>query len=448
MNDEFLHRIRKAPPPQFLDGLKARLDRQPPLVAAPRRRWTFTRGLLAGLLLGGAAFAFLARLVQSPQHSPPQVHETQVVPLGPVWLPEHLVSHSEPPKVPAPPQSAAPAQKAGPTNPAAAKSGSSADLPIFEQVRVVAVSTAYPVAWSIASRIGRFTTFGRVKVDINTSNPFDRLCVGDSTAADLVALPRRITRGEFQRCSRSGAYGLVEVKTGYQAITLARSQLYGPLKLTARDLYLALARRVPDPNQTEKLIDNPYTTWNQVDPTLPYDRIQIVGPALNTPAGKLASALLLEAGCNSLPWVAKVRDVEPERYEQICGRLREDGTYQEVAAGAGFGYLATNPTALGVFSPNDYGLGHNDLVLIPVDGITATMESVSAGTYPLARPLYLYMSALRSLGNQVIMSFIRVNMASKDLYASDPNGWGFVQLNKSEIDANLAIAQERRELRF
>jgi phosphate transport system substrate-binding protein len=447
MNDDFLHRIRKAPPPQFLRELKARLDRQPALALepAPRRSWTFPRGLLVGLLLGGAAFAFLARLSPRPQSTP--VHETHAAPLGPVWLPDHVVARPEPPQATVPSPSAALAQKPGTASPPTLKSSSVEDVPSFERVKVVAASTAYPVAWSTASRFARNIS-GRAKVEINTANPFNSLCTGDPSAADLVALPRRITRWEFQHCSRSGVYGLVEVKTGYQAIALARARLYGPFKLTARDLFLALAKRVPDPNQTDKLIDNPYTTWNQVDPTLPYDRIQIVGPALGTPAGKLANALLLESGCNTLPWVAALRDFEPARYEQICGSLREDGTYVATADGAGFAYLASNPTALGVFSPNDYGLRHNDVVLIPVDGIAPTVENVTTGAYPLARPLYLYMSAFRSLGNQVIMTFIRANMAAKDLYASDPNGYGFVQLNKSEIDANLAVAQERRALQF
>ena len=446
MNDEFLQRIRKAPPPQFLAGLKARLDRQAPLAPAPRRRWTFTRGLLVGLLLGGAAFAFLARLLPGPQPTP--VHVTHAVPLGPVWLPDHVVSRSEPAQLPVPTQSAALPQRPGTASAPAVKSSSPVDPPSFERVRVVAASTAYPVAWSTASRFARNIS-GRAKVEINTANPFNSLCTSDPSGVDLVALPRRITRWEFNRCSRSGVYGgLVEVKTGYQAIALARSPLYGPLKLTARDLFLALAKQVPDPNQAGKLIDNPYTTWNQVDPTLSYDRIQIVGPALSTPAGKLAAALLLESGCNTFPWLAALRDFEPERYEHSCGSLREDGVYQVAAPGAGFAYLTTNPTALGVFSPNEYGLGHSDLVLIPVDGIGPTLQNVSAGTYPLERPLYLYMSAYRALGNQVIMSFIRANMAAKDLYTSDPDGWGFLQLNKSEIDANLAIAQERRALHF
>lgn len=159
--------------------------------------------------------------------------------------------------------------------------------------------------------------------------------------------------------------------------------------------------------------------------------------------------MLLGPGCNTFPWIATLQDTDPEQYEQTCGKLREDSAYV-VASRAGNAYLATNPTAFGIFSLGEYGyrLSHDGLVLNPIDGITPTVETISAGTYPLQRSLYVYTSSLRSLGNQVFMTFVRSNLAPKDLYGDDPDGWGFVQLDKSEIDANLAIAQERRELRF
>jgi phosphate transport system substrate-binding protein len=445
MNDEFLHRVRKAPTPQFLQELKSRLDRQPPLgrMPSPRRRWTFTRGLLAGLLLGGAAFALLARLLPGPQQVLPRVQRRDVVPLGPVWLPTHARSGPERPAVPT--ESAGLTQQSGGADPAAAPASGAAariaspiGLPAFEKVTVVTSSTAYPLAWSVANRLSG----GRVKIEVNSSKPFDRLCTNDPADTDIVEISRRITREEFQGCARLGPFGIVEVKIGYQAVALARAQLYGPLRLSARDLFLALARRVPDPNKPGNLVDNPYTSWNQIAPALPYDRIQILGPTPVTPAGKLMGRLLLEAGCRTFAWIDALRDTDPEQYEQICASLREDSAYRATGS-TGWAYaneLATNPTALGIFSPHEYAMTHEELVLNPIDGSAPTLENLSAGTYPLARSLYLYTSGARSLGNQVFMMFVMSN-----LYGND---WGFVQLGKTEINANLAIAQERRAMHF
>ncbi|HEV7715663.1 MAG TPA: hypothetical protein VGO53_08705, partial [Steroidobacteraceae bacterium] len=53
MNDEFLHRLRTEPPPEFAARLKARLDRGARKRAMP---W----GAIVGVLLFGTAFAFVS----------------------------------------------------------------------------------------------------------------------------------------------------------------------------------------------------------------------------------------------------------------------------------------------------------------------------------------------------------------------------------------------------
>src|SRR5437868_632701 len=55
MNDDFLHRIRTEPPPDFLARLKSRLDLQPPPTTT-RKHSTLIR-LITGLLLTGGVFA-------------------------------------------------------------------------------------------------------------------------------------------------------------------------------------------------------------------------------------------------------------------------------------------------------------------------------------------------------------------------------------------------------
>jgi phosphate transport system substrate-binding protein len=489
MNDEFLRSIRKTPPPEFLAGLKARLDRQP-LAPPPRRRWTFTRGLLTGLLLGGAAFAltavsltggrpgsvgafvsapvrFLARLMpggNGTAEDPEQDYPTHAVPLGPVWLPEHPAAGARagaPPdrgKMPTASTSLAAQQGSGGGggNSAASRSsggvgGGIPGLPAFESLRVVTPSTLFPVVSQAADNTNKLG-YGRVRVDLDTGNDFDSLCTIGAPSVDVIELPRRITREELGRCNGRPRYiGVVEVKLGYQGLALARSQLYGPMKLSARDLFLALARRIPDPSHPEAMMDNPNTAWNQVNAALPNDRIQILGPAAGSTQGKLVADLLLKSGCNSYPWIAALRESDPARHEEICGTLRDDGVYATTGGASGWAYaneLATNPTAIGIFSLNEFRTSHDGLALSLIDGIEPTEANIAAGTYPGGRTLYLYANDFRSLGNQIFMSFVRYNMLPWDLYGRNPNGWGFIALDKAESDANLAIAGQRKGLKF
>src|SRR3569833_225683 len=102
MNDNFLHDIRKDPPPEFLARLKSRLDLQPLTHAAPAGS-TFRRVLL-GLLLTGSVFAITLMVLNrnEPQPSPvvttrsqPATHESAPTTANP---PEVVANPATPPK--------------------------------------------------------------------------------------------------------------------------------------------------------------------------------------------------------------------------------------------------------------------------------------------------------------------------------------------------------------
>jgi phosphate transport system substrate-binding protein len=292
-------------------------------------------------------------------------------------------------------------------------------------------------------------------VEADMGNALDRLCKGGSpTPIEAALLSRRMSADEVGRCTRGGTQ-LVEVKVGYQAITLIRARLYGPLRLTAHDLFLALARRIPDPAHLGKLISNPNTTWNQVDGALPYDRIQVAGPAPGSTAGKLVSHLLLQSGCNSYQWIAALRDTDPDNYEEICGTLRNDGAYVQGDPSSGQypDMLATNPTAVAITSVGDPGLGDlgrfdGNLIFNPVNLIDPGQASLTAGTYPLAETLYLYVNKVRVIPNHAYMAVVRALLSPKNLYGNEPDAWAFVPLESVERNAALANARALKELQF
>jgi len=455
MNDDFLHRLRKAPPPEFLDGLKVRLDRQSPLVRDRPRRFPFARGLFIGLLLGSAAFAITSLSVnRSPASladflkAPAQLlarlggfsqgdesQHPRGAPLGPIWLPKHgpaLATQDEAP-------SDATASAVPGTSPAvevvkarspATQSGSPSTTPQTNPygTRVVATVGAYPHASTILE--GYSNSNGRLKVSLDKSGTaFASLCEEDlkNTGSDFVELTRRVAPTDLRNCR----YPITELKVGHQAVVLARSKLYGPLKLSARDLFLALARQVPVPTDPTVLMDNPNTTWNQLDSALPYDRIHILGPMLGSVQGKLAAALLLEAGCNTYPWIAELRDTDYARYEEICTTLRFDGVIEENTLGvvANTENLERNPTVLAVLTLPEFERVEGRLIANPIDDIEPSPATVSGDTYPASRTLYLYSNVDARLlkTSWLVSAFVNPN-----LYGTYVGVWGFVPLNAAE----------------
>ena len=100
----------------------------------------------------------------------------------------------------------------------------------------------------------------------------------DSATADLVGAGRRMSAAELATCKRNGVRRITELRPGFEAAVLVRSKLYGAPKLSARDVFLALAAQVPDPDQRVGLIKNPYLVWNAIDPALSEEQIEISGP--------------------------------------------------------------------------------------------------------------------------------------------------------------------------
>lgn len=458
MNDDFLHRLRREPPPGFLAELKDKLERQSAPAARPRRL-SFSRGLVVGLLLATTAFAvtslsinsapkslraflvapveFVARMSSGPSQSEDRQHHGRA-PLGPAWLPTHPAPQpqgdaleAEPPPATGTAAALSPVGvegKSPSTQPAPA-------TPAYETLDVIATAGAYPHAQTVAEHFGKNLGLLRVSSDRNGS-AFNNLCNPDSKGSPSVAeLYHRVTPAELRICPLK----LVEFAVGHQAIALARGRLYGPLRLTSRDLFLALARKVPLPTDPTQLVDNPNTTWNQVDSTLPYDRIHVFGPEISWVQGKLAAALLLEAGCNTYEWIADLRTSDPARYDQICKTVRGDGAYEgNSVSGSLSDILVHDPTALGVYTLPEFARSRDQVVANFIDGVEPARETIVAGTYPASRTLYLYTNrpswASSQTARVLFERVLNAYLATPDfnIYDNDPRRWGYVALDATE----------------
>jgi phosphate transport system substrate-binding protein len=304
---------------------------------------------------------------------------------------------------------------------------------------VVAPPSTYPHAQAVAQHLGN--RVAGLKVALETGGAaVNRLCSRDyrSSVADLAELPDRITPAELRNC----AVTLTELKVGHQAILTARSSLYGPMNLSARELFLALARQVPVPRDPVLLMDNPYTTWNQIDNTLPDDPIHFLGPGSGSVQGKLTAALLL-AGCNTYSWIAELRTTDPARYDEICLSIRADGAYEARGESSvtDAERLEREPTLLAVFTLQEFNSVKDRLAASVINGVLPSPETVAADTYPNSRTLYLYTKQYSYAYNPQVGILINAYLTSLTSYPNAaPGDWGFVPLDETEhADADAVV---------
>jgi phosphate transport system substrate-binding protein len=140
-----------------------------------------------------------------------------------------------------------------------------------DNISIVGSSTVYPFATVVAEQFGGTGKFKTPKVESTGSGGGIKLfCSGVGVQyPDIANSSRAIKPAELQDCAAHGVKDVVEVKIGYDGIVLAESVAAPGLKLGLRDVYLALAKQVPDPTGKQALVANPYKTWKDVNPQLP-----------------------------------------------------------------------------------------------------------------------------------------------------------------------------------
>jgi phosphate transport system substrate-binding protein len=223
--------------------------------------------------------------------------------------------------------------------------------------------------------------------------------------ADIAGASRRILPSELELCKLNGVTRVAEVQSGYETVVLARSKLYGSPKLSARDIFLALAAQVPDPNRPQTLIKNPYRTWSAVDNALLEERIEILGPPLSSATVAAFRQTLMEAGCSTFPWLAALKQADSKRYEKVCRTLRDDGVYR-VRGEKLQEQLETYPNALALLDFREVAARPETFAAASVDGVEPGIDTIVAETYAGSRAMFLYVNTARVSSNPGILSFI------------------------------------------
>jgi phosphate transport system substrate-binding protein len=263
-----------------------------------------------------------------------------------------------------------------------------------DYISVVGSSTVYPFTTTVAEQFGKTGKFKTPKVEsTGTGGGFKLFCSGvGAQFPDISNASRAIKPAEFEQCTKNGVKDIVEIKIGFDGITLANAKKSQLFKLSRKDIYLALAKEVPDPANANAFIKNPYTTWNQINKSLPADKIEVLGPPPSSGTRDAFVELVLESGCSTYSWIKTLKDVDEARFKRVCDTIREDQVYIEAGENDNLivQKLEANPKALGIFGYSFLEENINQLHGSNIDGVEPTFEAIASGKYPVSRPLFIY----------------------------------------------------------
>jgi phosphate transport system substrate-binding protein len=264
-----------------------------------------------------------------------------------------------------------------------------------QHVRIVGSSTAYPIVTAAAENFSRIGARRAPVVEsTGTGGGFKLFCSGlGLTTPDMVMASRRMLPSEHAGCAAQGVSAVREVMIGYDGIVIANARGAPQFRLTTDDLYLALAKEVPDPISRSRLVANPYRNWRELNPALPDLPIRVFGPPPTSGTRDVLLERVLEQTCTRVPALRAAYPDDPEQFKLHCQRLREDGAH--INAGENdtrlVRRLIDDPGALGILGFNFLERNMAQLQAAAIDGALPTLDAIESGAYPLSRPLYLYL---------------------------------------------------------
>ena len=263
-----------------------------------------------------------------------------------------------------------------------------------DYIQIVGSSTVYPFATVVAETFGKTTDFKTPIIESTGSGGGMKLfCSGVGVEhPDVTNASRRIKSSEFESCQANGVTDVIEVKVGYDGIVLGNSNEAEQLSLSRQDIFLALAKDVPNPDGSETLVPNPYMMWSEVNPDLPEIKIEVLGPPPTSGTRDAFAELALEGGCKSYDFIKAMKKADKNAYKAACHSVREDGAFIEAGENDNLivQKLRENPKALGVFGFSFLDQNSDLIQGSIIDGVGPEFEAIADGSYPVSRPLYMY----------------------------------------------------------
>ena len=262
-----------------------------------------------------------------------------------------------------------------------------------ENIHVVGSSTVFPFAKVVADRFAKTTKFRGPNIEaMGTGGGFKIFCQGvGASAPDIVSASRRITPMEFDECVRNGVRDIVELPIGYDGVVLVNSLDSPDFKLTQKELFLALAKKVPGPDG-RTMVDNPYRRWSDINPLLPKQRIVVYGPPPSSGTRDSLVEMAIEPGCRVFPPLASLEMSSWPKFKKACHVMR--GAPEFVEAGEQDNVIielvVSNPNAMGILGFNYLDQNMHRVKSAIVGGIEPTYENIHEHLYPISRPLYFY----------------------------------------------------------
>ena len=243
-------------------------------------------------------------------------------------------------------------------------------MAVAGDIIIAGSSTVYPLTEAIAERFQDEGFAGNVTIDsIGTGAGFERFCKSGET--DISNASRPIKDSERENCRAIGREP-IEFRVGTDALAV----VVNPNNEFLADVTL---------EQLAKIFSADATNWSDIDPSWPAEPILRFSPG--TDSGTFD--YFIEAVMDP----AYVKDKEADKGKGEAALLAAANLQLSEDDNVLVQGVEGDKNAIGYFGYAYYQENAARLKLLKINGIEATDGTVEDGSYPLARPLFIYSSA-------------------------------------------------------
>ncbi len=297
-------------------------------------------------------------------------------------------------------------------------------------LRFAGSSTVFPYVSAASENWSKSTNKKSPIVEtLGTGGGFKNFCMGmGDNSADVAMASRKIIAEEQAACKAAGVNNIIELMIGYDGIVVAQAKTAAAMTLSRADLFQALAG--------DDKGKNPKKNWQEVNGKFASREIKVYGPGASSGTRDSLIELALSPGAKKLNPKA-----DKDAIKKMASSLRRDGGFIDSGENDNVivNKIKSDKMALGIFG-YDYLLTNKDsLVGVAVEGILPTVDTIRNKTYPLSRPLFLYVKADALKNNPDLKNFLTFFMSDSNI---GDNGkmvsLGLVPLKTAERTASVA----------
>ncbi|GBE25195.1 phosphate-binding protein PstS precursor [bacterium BMS3Bbin02] len=276
---------------------------------------------------------------------------------------------------------------------------SSASSTLSGSVLISGSSTIEPITALNAEKFNRDNPNVSIAVEgPGTGDGFKKFCAGETDISDA---SRRIKAAEAEACAAAGV-SYVELEIAVDGISVLTGLDNDISCLAFKDLYALLGSE-----------STGFTSWSDADDlaaelgsvVAPYPDVPLTITAPGEESGTYDTFISL-----ALSPVAKARDTDKDARPDYVASPNDNVIIQG---------LSSTPTSLGWVGYAFYVANQNKVKALEIDGgegcVFPSINTIQAGTYPLARSLYLYVNTAKAAEKPEVAAYVDFYLSPEGL---------------------------------